>query len=142
MESYDAMAPAEISQSIPQGLLENVPEKNVGESQMAEFSTPLDEVVPPGPGMQFQDAGFAGPPVQAAKPEPSAPSRKPPPFGLTHEQYMAALAGLAAVISTSKPIQERLSQMLPNIEPGSAMAMGVTALVAAIVFYLALRFLN
>jgi hypothetical protein len=149
MESYDATAPADISQSIPQGLLENVPEKNVGESQMAEFSTPLDEVVPPGPGMQFQDAGFAGPPMtqqQQAQPavklESASMMRKPPPFGLTHDQYMAALAGLAAVISTSKPIQERLSQMLPNIEPGSAMAMGITALVAAIVFYLALRFLN
>lgn len=148
MESYDANAPASLTSAIPQGLLEpeqNILEKNVDESQMAEFSTPLDEVVPQGPAMQLQNMEFgspmAGPPVQQ-KAEPQQPAGRKIPFGLTHEQYMAALAGLAAVISTSKPIQERLSQLLPNVEPGSAAAMAVTAAVAAIVFYLAYRFLN
>ncbi len=138
MESYDATAPADITQSIPQGLIE----KNVGESQMAEFSTPLDEIVPQGAGMQMQDMAFgsamAGPPVQQAKAEPTG---RKIPFGLTPEQYMAGLAGLAAVVATSKPIQERVAQFLPNLVEGSASAMAVTALLAAIIFFLAHRFL-
>ena len=146
MESYDATAPADITQSIPQGLIEhngfNAPEKNVGESQMAEFSTPLDEVVPQGAGMQMQDMAFgsamAGPPVQQARTE--AAGRKIP-FGLTNEQYMAALAGIAAVVVTSKPIQERVAQFFPDMVAGSASAMAVTAFLAALVFFLAHRFL-
>lgn len=141
MESFDTNSQTDITQSIPQGLIEfKTPEKNVGESQMAEFSTSLDEVVPQGAGMQMQDMMMAGPPVQQAKAETGA-GRKIP-FGLTHEQYMAALAGIAAVIATSKPVQERLSQFLPNVEPGTASAMALTAAVAALVFYLAHRFLN
>lgn len=142
MESYDATAPADITQTIPQGLIE--PEKKVGEFQMAEFSTPLDEVVPQGAGMQMQDMAFgsamAGPPVQQAQQQ--APAGRKIPFGLTPEQYMAALAGLAAVIATSKPIQERVAQFFPNLVEGSASAMAVTAVLAALVFFLAHRFLN
>ena len=147
MESYDATAPTDISQSIPQGLIEhtgfNSSEKNVGESQMAEFSTPLDEVVPQGAGMQMQDMAFgsamAGPPMQQqARTEPAG---RKIPFGLTNEQYMAALAGIAAVVATSKPIQERVGQFFPDLVEGSASAMAVTAFLAALVFFLAHRFL-
>lgn len=148
MESYDATAPADITQSIPQGLIDhtgfNSSEKNVGESQMAEFSTPLDEVVPQGAGMQMQDMAFgsamAGPPMQQQQGHAEPAGRKIP-FGLTNEQYMAALAGLAAVVATSKPIQERVAQMFPNIDAGSASAMAVTAFLAALIFFLAHRFL-
>jgi hypothetical protein len=148
MESYDATAPADITQTIPQGLIEHTgfdgSEKNVGESQMAEFSTPLDEVVPQGAGMQMQDMAFgsalAGPPMQQAKAE-QAPAGRKIPFGLTNEQYMAVLAGIAAVVATSKPIQERVAQFMPSLEAGSAQAMAVTAAIAALVFFLAHRFL-
>jgi hypothetical protein len=54
---------------------------------------------------------------------------------------MACLAGLAAVVSGSKPVQERISSFFPNMEPGSMTAMLLTALVAALVFYAAQRFL-
>ena len=57
------------------------------------------------------------------------------------DRYMAALAGLAAVVATSKQVQERIAQMFPNVEPGSMTAMLVTALVAALVFYAAEKFL-
>lgn len=141
MESYDASGSSDITQTIPQGLIE--PEKNVGEfQQMAEFSTPLDDIVPQGPGMQMQDMmmGSSGPPAQAQG-QPQTQTQRKIPFGLTNEQYMAALAGLAAVVATSKPIQERLAQFMPSVESGSMSAMGLTALVAALVFYLAQRFL-
>lgn len=151
MESYDATAPTDITQSIPQGLIEhggfNSSEKNVGESQMAEFSTPLDEVVPQGAGMQMQDMAFgsamAGPPMQQQQQQQarSESAGRKIPFGLTSEQYMAALAGIAAVVATSKPIQERVSQFFPDLVAGSASAMALTAALAALVFFLAQKFL-
>jgi hypothetical protein len=148
MESFDANSTNDITSSIPTGLIEE--EKNIGQNQMAEFSTALDDVVPPGPSMQMHDmafgsvnsgspAGFAAPPPQQQQ-QPQG-GRKIP-FGLTSEQYMAVLAGLAAVVSTSKPVQEKIAQFMPTVEAGSMSAMAVTAFLAALVFYLAHRFLN
>ena len=140
MEPYDANGSTEISSVIPQGLLEtplNPPEKNVGESQMAEFSTSLDEIVPPGAQMQMQNM------VMGQVPPPSAPIQQQQqqqvhhgkiPFNLSPEQYMAALAGLAAVVAGSKQVQERIGSFFPNIEEGSMTGMLITALVAALVF--------
>ena len=110
---------------------------------MAEFSTSLDEIVPPGPGMQMQNMvmGSVPPPnAQMQQAQPSSHSGKIP-FGMTIEQYMACLAGLAAVVAGSKPVQERIGSFFPNIEEGSMTAMLITALVAALVFYAAQRFL-
>lgn len=142
MESFDASASTDITSVIPTGLIEE--EKNIGQNQMAEFSTALDEVVPPGPMMQMQDMAMGSPSAMAAPPQAQqqAPAGRKIPFGLTPEQYMALLAGLAAVIATSKPVQERVAQFLPNLVEGSVSAMAVTAALAALVFFLAHRFLN
>lgn len=136
MESFDANGSGTITSSIPQGLIE--PEKNIDESQMAEFSTPLDEVIPQQQEMAF---GMASQPQQQPQQQPQTNLRKIP-FGLTMEQYMAVLAGLAAVVATSKPVQERVGQFFPSVEMGSMSAMGLTAILAALVFFLAHRFLN
>lgn len=151
MESFDASGSTDITSSIPTGLLEdtqNNGEKNIGQNQMAEFSTALDDVVPPGPSMQMQDMAFgsvnAGSPSSIAAP-PQAQQQQAGrkiPFGLTPEQYMALLAGLAAVVATSKPVQEKVAQFMPSVEAGSVSAMAVTAALAALVFFLAHRFLN
>ena len=151
MESFDASGSTDIASSIPTGLLEeplNNGEKNIGQNQMAEFSTALDDVIPPGPSMQMQDMAFgsvnAGSPSSIAAP-PQAQQQQAGrkiPFGLTPEQYMAVLAGLAAVVATSKPIQEKVAQFMPNLVEGSVSAMAVTAALAALVFFLAHRFLN
>lgn len=115
---------------------------------MAEFSTALDDVVPPGPSMQMQDMAFgsvnAGSPASIAAPPQAQqqPAGRKIPFGLTMEQYMALLAGLAAVVATSKPVQDKVAQFMPNVEAGSVSAMAVTAVLAALVFFLAHRFLN
>jgi hypothetical protein len=145
MESFDASGSTEIASVIPQGLIEAPPqsEKNVGQSQMAEFSTSMDEVMPMnGPALAMQ---HASPPQHQQAPPPQHQQAqggpKKIPFGMTVQQYMAALAGLAAVVATSKQVQERIAQMLPNVEPGSMSAMLATALVAAIVFYAAEKFL-
>jgi hypothetical protein len=148
MESFDASGSTDITSVIPTGLLEDPPnngEKNIGQNQMAEFSTALDDVVPPGPSMQMQDMAFgpvAGPPQTQQQQQTQQSAGRKIPFGLTPEQYMALLAGLAAVVATSKPIQEKVAQFMPNLVEGSVSAMAVTAALAALVFFLAHRFLN
>jgi len=158
--NYDPNAGIEMSKDIssdekkkgvPEGLLPNPSEKNIGESQMAEFaSTPIEEVMP-GPGQMMQDE-IQGPPrmVQSKRQnrETSGGESKSSknPFGLTDDQYQAALAGVAAIIAFSKPIQGKLSTMVPKFlnESGdmSVTGMIVTALVAAIVFYMARKYIT
>jgi hypothetical protein len=106
----------EQTKTVPSGLLKNYqPEKKVDESQMADFSTPIEDVMA-GPGQMMQNeimgSPFAAP--QQAQPaarkrsadgEPAKGSKNP--FGLTDEQFQAALAGVAAVIAYSKPVQSR-----------------------------------
>jgi len=137
MESFDTNGSSDITSSIPQGLIE--PEKNIDESQMAEFSTPLDDVIPQQNEMAFGQPQQVQQQQQQAQPQTNL---RKIPFGLTMEQYMAVLAGLAAVVATSKPVQERVGQFFPSVETGSMSAMGLTAILAAIVFFLAHRFLN
>jgi membrane-anchored glycerophosphoryl diester phosphodiesterase (GDPDase) len=65
---------------------------------------------------------------------------------MTDEQYSALIAGVAAVIAFSQPIQNKLSTTIPQFltEAGTRSTTGLmaTGLIAAIVFYLAQRFLN
>jgi hypothetical protein len=133
----------------PEGLLKNEPEKKVDESQMAEFATSIDEIMP-GPNQMIQDE-MMGPPslpqsgnVKTARKSESKKDSKRP-FGLTDEQFTAAIAGLAAIIAFSKPVQSKLSTSVPKFlnEAGdmSVTGMVVSALIAAIVFYFAKQFL-
>jgi len=132
--------PAESQKMVPTGLLK--PEKKIDESQMADFSTSIDEL------MQNEVQGSPYAPQQPQAPSASrmnSPSEKKKtatgnPFGLTDEQFQAALAGVAAVIAFSKPVQSRLRTMVPKFvgESGdvSLTGLAVTAFVAALVFYI------
>lgn len=143
-----AEAPDEKQQrSVPTGLIRE--EKNLDESQMAEFSSSIEEVMP-GPGQMMQDE-VQGSPYEQAPPQKQRATKNSSgssknPFGLTDEQYYAALAGVAAVIAYSKPVQGKLSTMVPKFlgENGemSMTGMAVTALIAAIIFYFARQFLS
>lgn len=156
METYDPnssditslISQPDEKKAVPTGLVRSVsppPEKNLDESQMAEFSSSIDEVMP-GPGQMIQDK------VQGSAFMEQAPSTKKEsktetknPLGLTDDQYFAALAGIASVIAFSKPVQSKLSSFVPKfMEDGniSLMGMAVTALVAAIIFYFARKFLT
>jgi hypothetical protein len=77
---------------------------------------------------------------------PPAKSESKNPLGLSDEQFQAAIAGLAAVISFSKPVQDKLADMVPKFlsEAGelSSTGMAVTAILAAIIFYFALKLLK
>jgi hypothetical protein len=141
---------SENKRGIPTGLLRSVePEKNLDESQMAEFSSSIDDVMP-GPGQMMQDE-VQGSPYEQAVPQKQKKaagggSSSKNPFGLTDEQYYAALAGVAAVIAFSKPVQGKLSTMVPKFlgDSGdlSMTGMAVSALIAAIIFYFARQLLN
>ena len=137
--------------TVPTGLIREAPqpEKNLDESQMAEFSSSIEEVMP-GPGQMMQDE-VQGSPYEQAPPQKQAKSKgsagsSKNPFGLTDEQWYAALAGVAAVIAYSKPVQGKLSTMVPKFlgENGdiSMTGMAVTALIAAVIFYFARQFLS
>ena len=142
----------EDKRGIPTGLIREAPqpEKNLDESQMAEFSSSIEEVMP-GPGQMMQD-DIQGSPYEQSPPQKQKSGSKGSsgssknPFGLTDDQYYAALAGVAAVIAYSKPIQGKLSTMVPKFlgENGemSMTGMAVTALIAAIIFYFARQFLG
>lgn len=135
--------------SVPTGLLEL--ENKVDNKEMAEFSSPIEEVMA-GPGQMMQDEVMGPPmmmksgnkPTQRSSGGSSKSSKNP--FGLSDEQFQAALAGVAAVAAYSKPVQEKLSTMVPKFlgENGemSVTGMVVTALVAAILFYFVKKFLD
>jgi hypothetical protein len=138
-------------QGPPTGLLKFAQEKNVDESQMADFSSPIEEVMQ-GPGGMIQDEVMGPPmPTHGNKKTPRGNSDKSSrgssknPFGMTDEQFTAAIAGLAAVIAFSKPVQGKLGSMVPKFNGDSGdlslTGMVVSALVAAIVFYFAKQFL-
>jgi hypothetical protein len=82
-------------------------------------------------------------PVQQ-KPQVATASKNP--FNLSDDQMRSLVAGVAAIIAFSKPVQEKLSTTIPQFltEAGSRSTTGLiaTGLIAAIVFYLAQRFLN
>ena len=135
--------------SVPTGLLKNYqPEKKIDESQMADFSTPIEEVmqneIMGSPTMMGPSAAVQRRPApeEAQERKKSASGN---PFGLTDEQFQAALAGAAAVVAFSKPVQSRLRTMVPKFvgETGdvSLTGLAVTALVAAIVFYIIKKYL-
>jgi hypothetical protein len=176
MQSYDPNSGGDLSTSIeqllaqtpepsveekkkgpPQGLIKTPEapeelEKNIEGSQMAEFATSIDEIMP-GPGQMMQDEVMGPPslPVMGNQKTPRKEKKKEGdskhPFGLTDEQFFAALAGVSAIIAFSKPVQSRLSTMVPKFmaEGTSDLSMTgmlATALVAALVFYFARQVLG
>lgn len=146
VEEELARQPKPEQSTVPSGLIRH--EKNVDTEQMAEFATSIDEIMP-GPSGMIQDEVMGPPmPVQGNKKtaRKSEEGSGKAPFGLTEEQYYAAIAGVVAVLAFSKPVQSRLSTMIPKFltESGdhSPTGMIVTALVAAVAFYFARKFLT
>ncbi len=128
------------------------PEKNSEQIEM-DFSTPISEVMPSAAFESVDAATYNSPTTQRVTgvspgmiggPPTKAESKNP--LGLTDEQFQAAIAGLAAVIAFSKPVQDKLADMIPKFltEAGnmSTTGMAVTALLTAIVFYFALKLLK
>jgi hypothetical protein len=144
----------EEKKSVPTGLLKIEPENKVDTSQMAEFSSSIEEVMA-GPGQMLQDEimGPSRAPIIKQKSnyrseddqgEPKK-TKSSNPFGLTDDQFQAAIAGVVAVLAFSKPVQTRLISMVPNfLNENSELTMtgmAVTALVAALIFFFVKQYL-
>jgi len=135
---------------VPEGLLEFKPEENkVDESQMADFATPISDLVTPGPGQMMQNE-MMGSPMGGPADKPTRggdipqPRGKSNPLGLTDEQYVAVIAGIVATGVFSKPVQEKLIEMIPSmVKDGtdelSTTGMLVLAALVALVFYFVKR---
>lgn len=129
------------------------PEKNSAQIEM-DFSTPISEVMPSAAFDSGVDSATYNSPttqrVTGVSPgmigAPPSKSESKNPLGLTDEQFQAAIAGLAAVAAFSKPVQEKLADMIPKFlsEAGelSSTGMAVTAILAAVIFYFALKLLK
>jgi hypothetical protein len=131
------------------------PEKNTLSEVEMNMSTPIDEVMDSPMGLMQPQMGMSQPQMvdgRALQEHPAAPAHNPVvtstskknyPLNLNEDQVQALLAGAAGVLAFSRPVQERLASMVPRafeMEGGlSTIGMVITALIAAIVFYLAKR---
>ena len=117
-----------------------------------DFSTPIADVVPSaefesplgGPYKNPQNNKVVSLSLDntTAGPAPKAGN----PFGLNDEQFHAAVAGVAAVAAFSKPIQNKLSDMIPQFSTASGdMSMVgtlLTAFVAAVIYFMLFKVLK
>jgi hypothetical protein len=103
------------------------------EEPMAEFSTPISELMQDEP-----DAQVVQQPMMMLGKKESAPPAKKRQGSLTPEQMDAVIAGVAAVIAFSKPVQDKIAQMIPA---GGLVGTLATALLAAVAFYFLKQFL-
>ena len=118
-----------------------------------DFSTSIADIVPSaefdsaptmgGPYKNPQNNRVAGLSLDNASAGP-APSSSKNPFGLTDEQLNAAIAGIAAVAAFSKPIQNKLADLIPKFmsDAGDLSATGMlaTAFIAAVIFFIVHKF--
>jgi hypothetical protein len=125
------------------------PEKNVGQSKETTMdSTPINDLMMEAP-MMMDEPRMQGMMPQMTAPNPQgayAPQQQAPPpqsknpFNLTDDQMIALVAGVAAALAVSKPVQDKLVTSIPKFlnEQGSRSMVGLasTGVVAAVVFYL------
>ena len=155
----DTIRPGEIPPAGPGAVMFNEKTSVANNNTMMDFSTPISDVMPSAsfdvddsaPG-GVNSAAYTSPTtnrVTAVSPGMigAAPSKKSGnPLGLTDDQFQAAVAGLAAVLAFSKPVQDKLADMVPKFlsEAGdmTPTGMAVSALLAAVLFYFALKFLK
>jgi hypothetical protein len=125
-------------------------EKNVNKIVKMD-STPLNDVMSgPADWETTSQIGSMPPQMPAAQPQfmmsqapqPQAPPPKQNPMNLTDEQMMALLVGAVAAVASSKPVQEKLASMIPQLaaDPQGMTSLLVTGLVAAVLFYFGKRF--
>lgn len=116
-----------------------------------EFSTAIQDVMG---SAEFEPEEMTMPVderlVQRVRKESYRPEKEIPqsvatstknPFGLTDDQLQAALAGLAAVIAFSKPVQDKIAEVLPQVVGQGMMSQAFMLALTAVIFMLAKKFL-
>jgi hypothetical protein len=126
-----------------------------------DFSTPISDVVPSaefnmpesnyppttgGPYKNPQNNRVSALSLDNADAAPSKKNASKNPFGLTDEQLHAAIAGIAAVATFSKPVQTKLGSVVPKFigDHGDLSLPGMiaSALVAAIIYFMFMKILR
>jgi len=119
-----------------------------------DFSTPISDIVPSadfdmgggGPYKNPQNNRVVALSLDNASAGPVSSSSSKNPFGLTDEQLNAAIAGIAAVGAFSKPVQNKLADLIPKFmsDAGDLSATGMlaTAFIAAVVFFILHKFVK
>jgi len=124
-----------------------------------DFSTPIADIVPSadfdmgmgpsmggGPYKNPQNNRVAALSLDNASAGPVSSSSSKNPFGLTDDQLNAALAGIAAVAAFSKPVQNKLADLIPKFmsDAGDLSATGMlaTAFIAAVIFFIVHKFVK
>jgi len=123
------------------------PEKNVSQSKQTMDSTPINDIMME-PPMMMEEPRMQGMMPQMTAPQPQGSYAMPQqeakpesknPFNLTDDQMIALVAGAAAALAVSKPVQDKLVTSVPKFlnEQGSRSMIGLasTGLVAALAFY-------
>ena len=124
------------------------PEKNVSQSKQTMDSTPINDIMME-PPMMMEEPRMQGMMPQMTAPQPQGAYAMPQkeakpesknPLNLTDDQMIALVAGLAAALAVSKPVQDKLVTSIPKFlnEQGSRSMVGLasTGVVAALVFYM------
>ena len=149
MENMDFSGTSDIVQLIQQPPSPTPPppqlpeEKKVDESQMMEFSSSIDDLMPAPVSQDVYTNPTNGRVAALSLPNEPVTSKKKStqnPFNLTDEQYNALLAGIVAVIVFSTVVQTKLASIVPNFAGINGNIASV--LVAAVVFYFANRFIK
>ena len=113
------------------------PKKNIEEKQM-EFSSPIQDV------MSAPVDSLAHVQEITSSPEIKTSSKSKYPLNLNKAQFESLIAGAAAVIAVSGPVQDKIYEFMPAFlnESGklSTQGMGVTLLLVAIIFYFMRQF--
>jgi len=125
------------------------PEKNVSQSKQTMDSTPINDIMVE-PPMMMEEPRMQGMMPQMTAPQPQGSYAMPQqeakpesknPFNLTDDQMIALVAGAAAALAVSKPVQDKLVTSVPKFlnEQGARSMVGLasTGLVAALAFYVA-----
>lgn len=131
-------------------------EKNVSENKTTMDSTPIADVMMP---QQPQEMDMMAPPMppqtmmmppqtmmmpQNAAPTPN-PTATKNPFNLTDDQMQIIIVAVCTAIAISKPVQEKLVQFVPQFlntnGNRSLVGLGVTGVVAGVIFFGAKRYI-
>jgi hypothetical protein len=136
LESNEGMVSLDTNSSKVEGMNEI---KNVDEPQeeMAEFSTPISDLMPDPDIVQKETPVVVSPLLKDTMASGAAKKKKK--GGLSPEQMDAVVAGIAAVVAFSKPVQDKVMQFVPG---QGLPAMLLTALIAAVVFFFGKRFMS
>ena len=124
-------------------------EKNINSNKETMDSTPIHDIMMESP-MMTDEPRMQGMMPQMTAPQPQGgymvaePQAKKPesknPLNLTDDQMIALVAGAAAALAVSKPVQDKLVTSIPKFlnEQGSRSMIGLasTGLVAAVAFYI------